>query len=156
MKRNFYGKPHCMLLQIVLNIAFVATNIIIKNILFFLFMFSVLNATAQAHLGSTEQEIRNLHPQNKWKVGYVNNGQRYISSNFVYYFTSATNITDYNIQVPFSLANLNGQVEAYNNKYVITSETSWTAYLEDGGMIYIKLLYDEKNKIRYFSYASTK
>jgi len=51
---------------------------------------------------------------------------------------------------------MNGQVEMYNKKYVITSDTSWTAYLEDGGIIHISLLYDSENKISFFSYSSSK
>lgn len=115
----------------------------------------------QAHLGASELDIRREHPNNKWKTDFTNKGVKYISSdmiygNFVYYFDKETGLSDLNIQIPFSQASMNGQVEAYNKKYVITSDTSWTAYLEDGGIIYIKLVYNEELKIRYFTYSPTK
>jgi len=48
---------------------------------------------------------------------------------------------------------LNAQVEVYNKKYVIVSETSWKAYLEGGGIMKINLTFDEKNKLYIFYYT---
>lgn len=132
-----------------------------RLLIIILSIFFVVTVKGQAHLGSTEYEIKALHPENKWTTGYSNTGGKYISSDmiygtFTYYFDKETKLSNFNIQIPFNLATLNGQVEAYNKKYVITSDTSWTAYLEDGGMIYIKLIYSEEYKIRYFTYRSTK
>lgn len=132
-----------------------------KKIAIILCVFFTINAKAQAHLGATEASIKELHPDNKWTTLYTDKGRKYIMTemiygNFSYYFDKETGLSDYNIQVPFNLETMNGQVEAYNKKYVITSETSWTAYLEDGGMIYINLVYSEKKKLRYFTYSSTK
>ncbi|MBL0202183.1 MAG: hypothetical protein IPP81_19105 [Chitinophagaceae bacterium] len=132
-----------------------------RTLIIILCIFFVVTVKGQAHLGSTEYEIKAFHPENKWTTGYTNSGGKFISSDmiygtFTYYFDTETKLSDYNIQIPFNLTTLNGQVEAYNKKYVITSETSWTAYLENGGMIYIKLIYNEELKIRYFSYRSTK
>jgi hypothetical protein len=132
-----------------------------KKVVIILYVFFSITAKGQAHLGSTESSIKELHPENKWKTGYTDKGRKYISSdmiygNFTYYFDKETGLSDYNIQIPFNLVTMNGQVEAYNKKYVITSDTSWTAYLEDGGMIYIRLIYSNENKIRYFTYSSTK
>ena len=132
-----------------------------NKILIILCVFFSITVKGQAHLGASEASIRKLHPDNKFTIGYTDNGVKYISTdmfygNFAYYFDKETGLSDFNVQIPFNLVALNGQVEAYNKKYVITSDTSWTAYLEDGGIIYIKLVYNEKNKIRYFTYSSTK
>lgn len=115
----------------------------------------------QAHLGSSEYLIRNMYPDKKWTINYASNGVKYISAdmvygNFTYYFDKETNLSDYCIQIPYNVATMNGQVEAYNKKYVITSDISWTAYLEEGGIMYIKLLYDSKNQLSYFSYSKNK
>jgi hypothetical protein len=125
--------------------------------------FSVLifSAKGQAHLGASSDSIYNLYPEKKWSMGYTNNGTRWISGDmpygtFFYYFDKETKLSNYCIQLPFDLGKLNGQVESYNKKYVITSDTSWTAYLVEGGIIYIKLLYDEKLKASYFSYKNAK
>ena len=132
-----------------------------KKIIIIFFIFFAINANGQAHLGVTEASIRETHSDKKWTTGYTDKGAKYISSdmtygNFTYYFDKESSLSDFNIQIPFNLATMNGQVEAYNKKYVITSDTTWTAYLEDGGMIYIKLIYSEKSKLRYFTYSSTK
>jgi hypothetical protein len=47
---------------------------------------------------------------------------------------------------------LNAQVENYNKKYVIVSETSWKAYLDGGSIMRINLVYDEENKTYFFTY----
>ena len=101
------------------------------------------------------------YPENKWTVSFTIDGRKFISTDmvygsFAYYFNKETKLSNFNIQIPFNINALNAQVEAYNKKYVITSETSWTAYLEDGGIMYIKLLYSEESKLRYFTYSDTK
>ena len=102
-----------------------------------------------------------MYPEKKWSIDYTKNGTKYISANmvygnFTYYFDKETKLSFLCLQFPFSIPAMNGQVEAYNKKYVITSDISWTAYLEDGGIMYIKLLYDSENKVSYFSYSDTK
>jgi len=126
----------------------------------FIFL-AAFGAKGQAHLGSTEYEIRSLYPEKNWETSYADNGKKYISANFVfgtfaYYFDPETKLSNFCIQIPFNLAKLNAQVEIYNKKYVITSDTSWTAYLENGGILYIKLVYDRDTKLSYFTYSSPK
>ena len=132
-----------------------------KKIAIILCAFFTITAKGQVHLEVTESSIRELHPDKKWTTSYTDKGVKYISSDmtygsFTYYFDKESGLSDFNIQIPFNLVTMNGQVEAYNKKYVITSDTSWTAYLENGGMIYMKLIYSEENKLRYFTYSSTK
>ena len=132
-----------------------------KKILMCLCVLISIYAKGQANIGETEYGIRQYFSDKKWSTGYTDEGVKYISSdmtygNFSYYFDKESGLSYLNIQIPFSILTTNGQVEAYNKKYVITSATSWTAYLEDGGMIYIRLLYSEKNKLRYFTYSNKK
>lgn len=115
----------------------------------------------QAHLGLSESEIKSLHPDNVWTRNSTKKGIKYIVSDFfygtfAYYFDSESSLSDWVIQIPFNNIKLNGQVEEYNKKYVITSDTTWTAYLDGGTRLYISLLYDEDNKNSYFSYSDTK
>ncbi len=114
---------------------------------------------AQAHLGATVSEIKAFHPDNMFTVGYTDDGTKYISTEmplglFAYYFNEQ-GISYMCVQIPSSMINLNTQVEIYNKKYVITSKTSWTAYLEGGGMLYISLIYDDTNSNYFFLYANT-
>ncbi len=119
-------------------------------------------AKGQAVLGRTESYIRSTYPEKKWTTDYTSkSGVKYISADmaygsFCYYFDKETKLSDYCIQIPFNNATMNGQVEAYNKKYVITSDTTWTAYLEEGGIMYIKLIYNSESNLSYFSYSSTK
>lgn len=132
-----------------------------KKLAIIFFLFFTFNAKGQAHLSSSESSIRAIHSDKIFTTGYTDEGNKYISTDmvygsFTYYFGKENGLSYYNIQIPFNPATMNGQVESYNNKYVITSDTSWTAYLETGGMIYIKLIYNENSNIRYFSYSNTK
>jgi hypothetical protein len=132
-----------------------------RTILVFLFLFTFSLVKGQAHLGSTEYAIKGMFPEKRWTSNYTKNGTRYISAdigygNYTYYFDKETNLSDFCIQIPASITALNAQVELYNKKYVITSETSWTAYLEQGGIMYIKLIYSEELKASYFTYSNTK
>lgn len=119
-------------------------------------------AGAQAHLGSTEFEIKALYPEKKWTVNYTTKaGIKYISTemvygNFLYYFDTETKLSNLCLQFPSNNTAMNAQIEAYNKKYVITSDRTWTAYLEEGGIMYISLIYDRENRLSYFKYSNTK
>ncbi|MDB5110358.1 MAG: hypothetical protein JWR67_1472 [Mucilaginibacter sp.] len=118
-----------------------------------------LGASAQAHLGITELEIRNSHSDLIFKSSTTTSGSHFIYANmslgtFFYYFDKSTGLADHCIQIPNDLTSLNTQVEIYNKKYVVTSKKSWTAYLEGDGMMYIKLLYLTEQKTYYFTYKN--
>ncbi|MDB5061117.1 MAG: hypothetical protein JWP67_960 [Mucilaginibacter sp.] len=122
------------------------------------FMYSP-GASAQAHMGITELEITNLHSDLIFKSSTTTTGIHYIYANmslgtFFYYFNKSTGLTDNCIQIPNDLTSLNTQVGIYNKKYVVTSPKSWTAYLEGGAMMYIKLLYLTEQKTYYFTYKN--
>jgi beta-glucosidase/6-phospho-beta-glucosidase/beta-galactosidase len=127
--------------------------------LFFILFFVPVFLNAQAHLGSTEQEIRGFHTDKYFKTDYTTDGIKYISTDFdfgtfYYYFNSQTSLTDLCIQIPKNSGAINAQAEIYNKKYTINSTTSWTAYLDDGGIISIKLQYNTQYKISVFIYKS--
>lgn len=123
----------------------------------FLFVMSFLSIKAQAHLGSTEYQIKKMYPNNTFTVDYTLKSHiRYISTdfqygNFTYYFDAETGLSKFCFQIPHSTGTMNAQVEIYNKKYVIISDTSWKAYLEGGGIMYINLVYDSENKNSYFT-----
>ncbi len=135
-----------------------------KKLVISIFIICITSGTvqSQAHLGLTEYQIRNKYPEKKWSVNYTSTSRiKYISAdmvygNFAYYFDNETKLSYFCVQIPFNLATMNGQIEAYNKKYVITSATSWTAYLDEGGIMYIDLVYDRENKQSYFTYSDTR
>lgn len=113
---------------------------------------------SQAHLGSTESEIKELHSEKTFQTDFTDKGQKYISAymiygTFVYYFDQDTGLSSSCIQVIDELPYLNGQVEAYNKKYVIVSDTKWKAYLEGGGVLNIELTWEEEYNLYMFSYT---
>lgn len=126
-------------------------------LLTFLFT-STTKVYSQAHLGYTENQIKALHPENEWKAGYTNSGVRYISTFFgvecfFYYFDKDNGLSINCVDIVPNTGVLNGVVEKYNHKYVITSNTTWTAYLENGGIMYITLKYSEESNLSYFSFS---
>ena len=79
-----------------------------RKVVTILFIFFSITASGQANLGETEYAIRQAHPYNKWTTGYTDDGTKYIASdmgygNFAYYFDKETGLSDFNIQIPFSI-----------------------------------------------------
>lgn len=130
-----------------------------KKLIFLLIVMLPLIGKAQAHLGSTEKDIRDLHSDKTFEVGYTDDGEKYISAfmyygTFFYYFDKETGLSNFCMQVINEIPYLNGQVEAYNKKYVIVSDTEWKAYLEGGEIMKIKLDYNEEYKVYVFYYTN--
>jgi|SRR5690554_2344554 len=130
-----------------------------KKLFFLLILMLPLVGKAQAHLGSTEEEIRELYSEKTFEVGYTAEGEKYISTfmfygTFLYYFDKETGFSNFCMQVINEIPYLNGQVEAYNKKYVIVSDTEWKAYLEDGSILKIKLDYNEEYEVYVFYYTN--
>mgnify|MGYP001009222004 CR=1 FL=1 len=112
---------------------------------------------AQAHLGSTLSDIKQMHPDKTFTINYTDDGTKYASAEmslgtYIYYFDKETALSYYCIQIPNNMTALNTQVEIYNKKYVIVSETSWKAYLDGGGLMKINLEYNENHKLYIFEY----
>jgi hypothetical protein len=131
---------------------------ILKIILLLLIVTLPKLSNAQAYLGSTEKEIRDLHSDNTFKVGYTDDGEKYISSfmyfgTFIYYFDKETKLSNFCMQIVDEMPYLNGQVEAYNKNYVIVSDSEWKAYLEGGNVVKINLSYNEEHKFYVFKYT---
>lgn len=115
---------------------------------------------SQAHLGSTESEIESEHSDKIFNTGHTSSGKKYIYTDFdygtiFYYINDTTHVSDLCIQRPKDMAAVNTLVQLYNNKYVITSRVTWTAYLEGGGIMYITLKYIDDDKIYVFGYSSS-
>lgn len=128
-----------------------------KKIFFIIILIISIFGNAQAHLGTTLENLKELHPDKTFTIDYANSGKKYASTDmtygtFIYYFKKETGLTDFCIQIPNNITALNALVEIYNKKYVIVSETSWKAYVEGGGILNINLIYSEENKFSYFSY----
>jgi len=129
-----------------------------KNIVFALFLALPLISNAQAHLGESFSGLKTRYPDKYFIIEYTDEGTKYTSVEFnlgifIYYFDKATNLTNACIQIPHSITALNAQVEIYNNKYVIVSETSWKAYLEGGGIMNINLTYESEYDLYVFYYS---
>lgn len=128
-----------------------------KRISLILILLFSLFGNAQAHLGTTLEDLKKLHPDKTFKIDYTTAGKKYASTDmpygtFSYYFNKETGLSDYCMQIPNDITGLNTQVEIYNRNYVIVSETSWKAYVDGGGIININLLYSEEYKLSYFTY----
>jgi len=129
------------------------------KIIFTLFLALPLIGNAQAHLGESFSGLKARYPDKHFIIEYTDEGTKYTSAEFnlgtfIYYFDKETNLTEDCIQIPHNMTALNAQVEIYNNKYVIVSETSWKAYLEGGGIMNINLTYESEYDIYVFYYSN--
>lgn len=130
-----------------------------KKLIIALIVMLPMIGKAQAHLGSTLTDIKAMHPDKVFTVDYTDDGVKYaytdmVYGTFFYYFKKETGLSNLCLQIPFNMNTLNGQVEAYNKKYVIVSETSWKAYLEGGGLMKINLTYEEDIENYVFIYTN--
>ena len=130
-----------------------------KKLIFALIVMLPLLGKAQAHLGATLTDIKALHTDKVFTVKYTDDGQKYAYTNmyygtFYYYFDKETGLSNFCMQIPNNMTALNAQVEAYNKKYVIVSETSWKAYLEGGGLMKINLQYNKEYDVYVFYYTN--
>jgi hypothetical protein len=129
----------------------------IKILLTSLLLFPLF-ANAQAHLGESLNGLKARYPEKYFEVKSTTDGTRYTMAEqalgtFVYYFSNETGLTEMCIQIPDDLQALNTQVELYNKKYVILSETSWKAYLEGGSTMNISLIYNDEYETYIFYYT---
>lgn len=112
---------------------------------------------AQAHLGHTEYEIRSFHTDNEFTRDWTKEGKKYLMTpmalgTFIYYFDEK-GYSNFNIQIPRTMKDANTQAQIYNEKYVVTSQTSWTAYLDGGGIMKIEMVFDEGLNTFIFRYG---
>lgn len=129
-----------------------------KRIILFLSMMFPFMASAQAHLGESITGLRQRYPGKEFKFEVTNEGVVYVMAEqtlgyFAYFFDQETGLTYMCMQIPYNMQALNAQVEIYNKKYVIVSETSWKAYLEGGGIMKINLNYNEEKGSYLFIYT---
>lgn len=129
-----------------------------KLLLLSLLILVSLLSSSQAQLGSSEAEIRKTFSNNTFETGFTTEGNKYISTfmvygTFVYYFDKSNGLCYLCLQLIDNMGYLNAQVEAYNKKYVIVSDTKWKAYLEEGGILNIELSYNSEIKQYVFYYS---
>lgn len=127
-----------------------------KKIILALLLLPLLGR-AQAHLGMSEYRIKAEHPDETFHSDVTTKGTKFIFANmpfgvFYYYFDNE-GYSDYNMQIPYTMKDVNDQTQIYNGKYVILTDHSWKAYVENGGVIYITLEYNTDTKLWIFSYA---
>ena len=132
-------------------------NIEMKKALIGLLFLLPVFCQSQALIGFSLYQIKAEHPDKIFTIDYTNSGTKYAKTEmstgtFVYYFDASTGLSNYCILFPKDMGALNGLVETYNSKYVITSETSWTAYLDGGGRMKITLEYDTDYELYVFHY----
>jgi hypothetical protein len=130
-----------------------------KKLLQVIFLFFPLLCSAQAHLGQSLSGLKMEYPDRVFKIEYAEDGTKFTTAKhplgtFLYYFDKETDLTFMCMQIPNDLQALNTQVEIYNRKYVIVSESSWKAYLDGGNTMKIKLIYSEELGTYYFVYLN--
>lgn len=129
-----------------------------KKLIFALIILLPIIGKAQSHLGESFSGLKTRYPDKYFKIEYTNDGTKYTTAKhllgtFVYYFDGETGLTYMCIQIPDDLQALNTQVEIYNKKYVIVSESSWKAYLDGGGTMNINLTYNKEYEKYIFYYT---
>jgi hypothetical protein len=129
-----------------------------KNLYFFILILLPFMSEAQAHLGESFSGLESRYPDLTFEVETTNDGTIYTTAQqlfgtFIYYFDGETGLTNLCVQIPDDLQALNAQVEIYNKKYVIISETSWKAYLDGGSTMEINLIYNEEYETYIFYYT---
>lgn len=129
-----------------------------KNLYIFILLLLPFMSNAQAHLGESLAGLKARYPEKYFKVETTNDGSKYTTADqalgtFVYYFSSETGLTELCVQIPNDLQALNTQVEIYNKKYVILTESSWKAYLDGGSTMEINLIYNEEYETYIFYYT---
>jgi predicted PolB exonuclease-like 3'-5' exonuclease len=129
-----------------------------KKIVFLIILIIPFLGKTQAHLGSSLSDLKAMYPGEAFKIEYADDGTKYTSADqllgtFIYYFDKETNLTFLCVQIPNDLEALNAQIEIYNKKYVIISDTSWKAYLNGGGTMKINLTYEEEFETYMFYYT---
>ena len=127
-----------------------------KKILLLLALTATIFVKAQAHIGVTFGDLKSYYPNKVFTYGYLSNGLMYVSTNFehgtFYYYFNEVGTTYLCCQVPYTSLDVNAQAEIYNRKYTINSTNSWTAYLDNGGIMNIKLRYDNEMQTYVFTY----
>lgn len=130
----------------------------IATFIILILLFSPLPVSAQGRLGITFKELQSNFPNTTFSMTYLEGGSRCAMGTmalgtFIYYFSSETGLINLCVQIPENIQALNAQVEIYNKKYVVLSETSWKAYLDGGVIMKISLEYKQEFGTYLFYYT---
>jgi len=112
---------------------------------------------SQALLGFSIEDIKANFSENSFEKIISDNGRlmyrtEFEHGDFIYVFDKETLLSNTCMLFPNNLANLNALVELYNKEYVVVSDSSWKAYLDNGTIMKVELIFDTKNKIYFFVY----
>ena len=113
--------------------------------------------SAQARLNKSEAEIRESFSEISFREGETKDGIKYLMGEFsrgifIYYFDEF-GYSNLNLMVPYNIESVNEQVEIYNSKYVIINKTSWRAYLDNGMIMSIEMIFDDELQKFVFKYS---
>lgn len=113
---------------------------------------------AVVQLNATQKEIRSMFPSVRFDNFASNNGtpvleRAYNDEYIFYYFDEDGNCFEV-FEQPTTQGRVNQLAELYNKKYVITSNRSWTAYLDGGAINYIKMIYIKDTGKFAFTYRN--
>jgi hypothetical protein len=130
-----------------------------KKLIFAIALMLPILGQAQAHLGESLESLKKRYPDKYFKIEFTDDGTKYTTAEqplgtFVYYFDEESGLTSFCIQIPDNMQALSAQVEIYNGKYVIISDTKWKAYLDGGGILNINLTYNENLESFIFVYTN--
>ena len=128
-----------------------------KKICFLIIILVPLVVKSQALLGFSIEDIKANFSENSFEKIISDNGRlmyrtEFEHGDFIYVFDKETLLSNTCMLFPNNLANLNALVELYNKEYVVVSDSSWKAYLDNGTIMKVELIFDTKNKIYFFVY----
>jgi hypothetical protein len=119
-----------------------------RELLTILFILVCTYTFAQARIGSSATEIKNVFWESHYnlKSGYDNDGDYFITIEIekatVAYYFDLDKICSRTVIFPDNQGALNFYVELYNKQYVIVSPTEWKMY-SSGGIANIKLIFTD-------------
>jgi len=113
------------------------------------------DTNAQARIGFSKAEIRSefSNPIYNLKSGTTEKGKQFIgittTDSYTFYYFDNTGYCNISVIIPKNQQVLNKLVQTYNNNYSITSNISWTAYI-DGGVLHVSLQFFKEGGYAFY------
>lgn len=126
-----------------------------KIISFLILLIPIFGLSQVPYLGNSLYDLEKKYPNKNLKISFAKDDTKIATvetenGNYNYYFDNKTGITDYCIQFLPNNKLLNYQIEFYNKNFVVISDKNWKAYLSDGVILTINLIYDPESKLTSF------
>jgi hypothetical protein len=110
---------------------------------------------SQAHLGSTLDDIKKLHPDKEFIIDTTQDGNTIVKAQMdlgmFYYYFGIWGRSEYCAQIPTDNTAMNRQIEIFNELYVKIDSKTWK-YYSNGCVMVINLVYIEEKKAYMFTY----